>query len=101
MGPGRVVVFDEGGQDAAEVGFVENQELIQTFFAHSAYPTFGESIGVGCLEGSRNDADTLGPENSVVSVGELFVVVVDQETRFDVTFLEAALIAQPPSPATL
>ena len=50
MGSGRVVVFDEGGQDTPELGFVEEQELIQTLFAHGAHPMFGEGIGVGCLD---------------------------------------------------
>ena len=50
MGSGRVVVFDEGGQDTTEVVFVEDQELVQTLFAHGAHPAFGEGIGVGCVD---------------------------------------------------
>ena len=38
---------------------VEDQKVIEALFPYSAHPPFGEGIGVGCLEGSRNDADQL------------------------------------------
>ena len=88
MGAGHVIVVNEGLENTSQMVLVEDQEMVKTLFAHSAHPTFGEGIGVGRLEGSGNDMDTLGLEDPVVSVGEHLVIVVDQETRFDVTLLE-------------
>jgi hypothetical protein len=90
MGPGGVVVLDKGLQDSAKVGFVEDQKVIEALFAYSAYPPFGE--GIGCSKGGTNDADTLGLENGVVSLGELLIIVADQETRFDFILLESPYV---------
>jgi hypothetical protein len=51
MGPGGVVVGDEGSQDPAQMSLIENQAFIQTLFAHGPHSPLGESVGVGCLEG--------------------------------------------------
>ena len=59
MGSGGIVVVNEGVQHPAKVGFVEDQQMVEAFFTYSAHPSFSEGIGVGSLEGRRNDADML------------------------------------------
>ena len=59
MGSGRVVVFDEGSQNPTQVTFVEDQNVVETLFAHDALPAFGKSIGIGGLKRDRNDVDML------------------------------------------
>lgn len=52
MRSSRVAIFDEGGQDAAQVGFAEDQNVVETLFAHGAHPPFDESIGrFNCILG--------------------------------------------------
>ena len=88
MGSGGVVVVDEGLQHPAQVVFVEDQEMVETLFARGADPAFRERIGIGRLEGGGNDVDMLRAEDCMVSLGELAVIVVDQETGFEVTLLK-------------
>ena len=38
---GGVVVFDESGQNPSQMSLIENQEFIQTLFAHGTHPPFG------------------------------------------------------------
>ncbi len=58
MWASSVVVVNEGLENASQMVLVEDQEMVQTLFAHGGHPPFGEGIGVGRLEGNRNDADT-------------------------------------------
>ena len=42
MGSGRFATFDEGRQDTPQVAFVEDQNVVETLFAHGAHPPFGK-----------------------------------------------------------
>ena len=40
-----------------QVGLVDDQNLVQTFFAHGAHPSFGVGISIWGLKGGSDDAD--------------------------------------------
>jgi len=63
------------------MGLIQDENVIQAFFAGSSHPALRVRIRVGCPEGSRNDTHAFAPENGVESVRELAVIVADQESQ--------------------
>ena len=52
-----VVVLSVLTHGSMQMGLIDDQDLVQTFFAHGAYPTFRESVGIRGLIGGSDDAD--------------------------------------------
>ncbi len=77
--PFGIVVRHISTQDAAQMPLIDDEEVIEALLANTAYPTLGESVRVGCLEGRQECIDPLSGEHRVKGAGEFGVMVVDQE----------------------
>ena len=53
---------------------VDNEKFIQTLFANSAYPAFGESIGIRRVKRRMDDMNMLGVEYRVKGWHELSII---------------------------
>jgi len=71
------------------MGLVENEQLVETFVADRSDPALGVSIGVGSGYWPVDDMATLGDKDCVECLGELRIIVVDQEANTRCASLEA------------
>ena len=64
MGRSQVVVaFDTLPQNATNMCFVQDQDVIEAFFSDGAYPSFSKGVGIGCLVRGANDLHACGAKN--------------------------------------
>jgi hypothetical protein len=75
-----VIIVDILKQDAPQMSGIQDKDQIQALFSDSPTPTFGVSIGIRCLVGGVNDVKGFTLKDCVKGIGELAVIVVDQET---------------------
>ena len=83
-----VVVIDELSDDSPQMGLVQDENMIQTLFADSSDPALRVSICIGRPEGSGNDNHAFASEDGVEIIGELAVIVADQESQGEITSVE-------------
>jgi hypothetical protein len=57
MRTGGVVVDNKFLQHMPKMGFIENDELIQTLLTNRSYPPLGKGIGVGSAKGCEQNSD--------------------------------------------
>ena len=57
MGASLVVVLGVLAHGLMQMGLIDDQNLVQTFFAHGAHPSFGVGISIWGLVGGSDDAD--------------------------------------------
>ena len=62
------------------MGTTGDQDVIQAFFSDGANPAFGEGIGIRRLKRGMDNVDTFRLKDSIKSLAEFGIVVVDQET---------------------
>ena len=60
---------------------VQDQDVIETLFSDSPYPTLGKGVGIGCLVRGANNLQVFGVKNCVESSCEFGVIVMDQEAK--------------------
>jgi hypothetical protein len=70
------------------MGLVQDENVAQTLFLGRFDSAFGVRIGVGRPIGSGNNVHAFIAEDSVESLGELGVIVADQEAWGEFTFSE-------------
>jgi len=63
------------------MGTTGDQDVIQAFFSDSANPAFGEGIGIRRLKRGMDNVDTFRLKDSIKSLAEFGIVVVDQEKK--------------------
>ncbi len=61
------------------MAFINEDQPIQTFFADGSHPTFGDSVRIGRFKGESDDLQPGRLKHRVKALGELGIVVVDQE----------------------
>src|SRR4051794_11105110 len=81
MGTSGIVVMDIVAQHAPQMVFVEDEQLVQTFFSHRSNPTLGIGIGVGCTDGCMNDLQLYGTENSIERGSELAISIMNEKVQ--------------------
>lgn len=69
------------------MGFIEDQQLVETFFTDGTNSVFGVGIGIGCANGRTDECDLFGCENGVEPRRELAVAIVDQKAQGWLAFL--------------
>jgi hypothetical protein len=67
---------------------IENQQLVETFVADRSDPPLRESIRVGSMHWGADDMNMLGGKDRIESLGDLRIVVVDQEVHARGAFFE-------------
>ena len=60
---------------------IQDKDQIQAFFSDSPNPLFGVRIGIGCQVGGVDDMKGFTLKDGVKGMGELAIVVVDQEMQ--------------------
>jgi len=88
MRPGPMVVLDESGEHALQVASAEDQEVVQTLLAGSAYEPLGDGVGPRGTVGEAHDLHALGAEDLIECGGELGVAIMEQELRREGAVLE-------------
>src|ERR1022692_4145445 len=78
-----VVVTGVAAQDAFEVGFVDDQQVVQALRSHRAHEPFGEGVRIRGPKWRLEDLGTFGPEYVVEAPHVLGVPVADQELGGD------------------
>lgn len=81
MRSGVIVEGDVLGEHAAQVAFVENQQMVETLVAQRADPAFGNRVGLRSAIGCQDDFDTFRAKDGVKRRGELGVPVVYEEAH--------------------
>lgn len=76
-----VVIIDELMQNTPQMRSIEDEDMIQALFPGSPDPAFSISIGIRCSKRGVNDMEAFRLEDSVKGLGELAVIVVDQEVK--------------------
>ena len=64
------MVNDEFPHDAPEMGLIDNQQFVQTFFLDRANPAFGVGIRIGRTIRGVDHVNALGTEHRVKCLGE-------------------------------
>ena len=78
-----VVVAGVAAQDALEVGFVHDQQVVEALRSDGAHEPFGEGVRVRGPEWCPEDLGALGLEHIVEARHVLGVSVADQEPGGD------------------
>ena len=60
---------------------IQDQDQIETFLPGRANPAFRESVGIGGFDGSGDNVETFGLENSIKSRAKRAIMVMDQEAQ--------------------
>jgi hypothetical protein len=60
---------------------IDDENVIHAFFPGSADPAFGEGVGIGSSDWSVNDMQAFRLENSIKSLAETAVIVMDQKPQ--------------------
>src|SRR5258708_28260576 len=79
MRASRVVVGQVFTQDTPQMRLIEDQQFIEAFVAHRSHPALGKGVRIRRTHWGVNDVKSLGPEDCVERLGELRVIVADQE----------------------
>ena len=58
---------------------VQNQDMVQALFSDSPNPSFSKCIGIRSLERGVDDVKAFRMKDSIKSLAEFSIVVVDQE----------------------
>ena len=66
----------------------KDQDMVQAFFSDSPNPSFSKCIGIRSLERGVDDVKAFRMKDSVKSLAEFSIVVVDQEMYRSFVFLE-------------
>ena len=73
-----VVMAGELGEDPAEMGWSDNEQVIEAFSADGADPPFRVGVGVGCPDRGGDDTCADRAPDVVEGPGELGVAVPDE-----------------------
>jgi len=79
MGPDRSVMGHVPLDDVIQMPEIEAEEVVEALPLQRADPRLREGVGDGGLEGGCHDPGAHGLEQMIERLGELGVVVVDQE----------------------
>lgn len=85
MGTRRVEEFSIFTHDPSEMGFIDDQQLVQAFRPRGSHPPFHEGIGVWRANRRRDHIDPCGAKNPIESGCELLIVVTDQKPDVGLT----------------
>jgi len=76
-----VITVDELTQHPPEMGFIENEKMVEAFFSDGTDPSFGEGIGIGSLKGCGENMEAFADENGIESIRVLAIVVPDEKSQ--------------------
>ena len=80
MGAIAVVVIGIASKDTFEVGFVEDQEMIEALRSDRSYEPLGKCVGIGSPVGGLEDLGALSLEDCIEARDILGVAIADQES---------------------
>ncbi len=60
---------------------VDQEEMIQAFFANRTNPALGIGVRVRRVRGRQKDVDARGPKDRIEARGELGIAVMDKVAR--------------------
>ena len=84
----RIVVSEVLVQDAAQVSFIDNQQLVKTFPSERTHPTFSKGIGIRRAYRCVDDVDAFRGENGVEDISVLAVAIMNQTAKGHFLLLE-------------
>jgi hypothetical protein len=88
MWPGRLIVADELIQHTLKMRFIEDQNVVETFFPGCAYPTLSVGIGIRRFEWGGDGVDTLGFKDVIEGLSEFAVIVAQQKAKITFVFFK-------------
>jgi len=69
------------------MGFIQNDQFIETFFTDASYPTFSISVSIGSPNRRKNNLDVFRCKNCIKRVCELAIAVVNEKAQWWRAFL--------------
>jgi hypothetical protein len=88
MWPGRLIVADELIQHTLKMRFIEDQNVVKTFFPGCVHPTLSIGIGIRCFEWGGDGVDPLGFKDVIEGLSEFAVIVAQQKVKITFVFFK-------------